>query len=219
MSAQAGSPATGTTRLDRRKARTREALISAARTILAERGTADVSIQEITELADVGFGSFYNHFTSKAELFEQAVAEALEEYGQILDDRTEGIDDPAEIFAARMRLTGRLARSHQHVVKIVLRVGLDLLGKETGLSPRALRDLRRGMESGRFSVQNPFVALACAGGSLLAFLRLTMDHPEMVDESLADEFAQHVLLMLGMSPEAAREVAHRPLPPGPAHLA
>lgn len=41
------------TRLDRRKARTRRALVAAARRILAERGTTDVSIQEIT---DTGLG-------------------------------------------------------------------------------------------------------------------------------------------------------------------
>ena len=60
-------------RQERRKARTRRKLIEAAQDLLAERGTTDVSIQEITERADVGFGSFYNHFETKSELFEVAV--------------------------------------------------------------------------------------------------------------------------------------------------
>jgi len=47
-----------TTRLDRRKACTRRALLDAAQAFIVERGTTDVSIQEITERADVGFGSF-----------------------------------------------------------------------------------------------------------------------------------------------------------------
>ena len=54
----------GPSRLDRRKARTRSALIAAAREMLASRDPAEVTIQEITEAADVGFGSFYNHFDS-----------------------------------------------------------------------------------------------------------------------------------------------------------
>ena len=43
-------------RLDRRKARTRAALVAAARELLASRDPAEVSIQEITDAADVGFG-------------------------------------------------------------------------------------------------------------------------------------------------------------------
>ncbi len=52
-------------RLDRRKARTRQALIDAAVQLIAEGRGERASIQEITEAADIGFGSFYNHFASK----------------------------------------------------------------------------------------------------------------------------------------------------------
>ena len=71
------------TRFDRRRAQTRRALISAARALLAEEdGVSSVSIQQIADRADVGFGSFYNHFDSKTALFDAAVTDALEEYGQ-----------------------------------------------------------------------------------------------------------------------------------------
>ena len=33
--------------------------------------------------ADVGFGSFYDHFSTKSELFEAAVADVLEELGEL----------------------------------------------------------------------------------------------------------------------------------------
>ena len=72
-------------RLDRRKARTRSALVTAARELLTSRDPAGVSIQEITEAADVGFGSFYNHFESKQELFDVAVDEVIEEHGAMLE--------------------------------------------------------------------------------------------------------------------------------------
>jgi AcrR family transcriptional regulator len=77
--------ASAVSRLDRRKARTRQALIDAAvRLIAAGRGER-ASIQEITEAADVGFGSFYNHFASKDELFDTASAEVLERWAQMID--------------------------------------------------------------------------------------------------------------------------------------
>src|SRR6476659_1310134 len=97
-------------RLDRRKARTRAALIRAAQTLIAQ-GRTNASILEITQAADVGMGSFYNHFESKELLYEAAYEAVLDAYGQQLDHVTAGIEDPAEVFASSFRLTGRLHRS------------------------------------------------------------------------------------------------------------
>jgi AcrR family transcriptional regulator len=52
------SAASRESRLDRRKARTRQALIDAAVRLIAEGRGDRASIQEITDEADVGFGSF-----------------------------------------------------------------------------------------------------------------------------------------------------------------
>ncbi len=97
-------------RLDRRKARTR-----AAQTLIAE-GRTNVPILEITQAADVGMGSFYNHFETKEQLFEAAVESVMDGYGQLLDDLTGGIEDPAEVFACSFRLTGQGALFAVHVV-------------------------------------------------------------------------------------------------------
>jgi hypothetical protein len=51
----------------------RAALIQAARRFIAS-GKLNVPVLEITQAADVGMGSFYNHFDNKEELFEAAVA-------------------------------------------------------------------------------------------------------------------------------------------------
>ena len=134
-------------RLDRRKARTRAALVAAARELLASRDPAEVSIQEITDTADVGFGSFYNHFESKAELFDAAIEEVFEEQGALFDALTAEMEDPAEVFASSVRMTVRMAKTHPQVAKIFQRTGLRYLDASNGLAPRALRDLRRGKES------------------------------------------------------------------------
>jgi AcrR family transcriptional regulator len=60
--AAGGKP--GASRLDRRKARTRQALIDAVVRLIAKGRGERASIAEITEEADIGFGSFYNHFGS-----------------------------------------------------------------------------------------------------------------------------------------------------------
>src|SRR5579872_578980 len=111
------APATAN-RLERRKAQTRAALIHAAQGFIAA-GNPNVPIQEITQAADVGLGSFYNHFQSKEELFEAAVGQVLEVLGSLLDQVTAGIPDPAQIFAQSFRLLGRWHRQNPDMSRVL----------------------------------------------------------------------------------------------------
>jgi AcrR family transcriptional regulator len=184
---------------------------------LLSEGRSAASIQEITDLADVGFGSFYNHFASKEELFEAAVQAALETHGALLRQLTEGLTDPAEIFAASFRLTGRLQRRMPALVDVVLHVGTSILVTDRGLRPLVLADIAAAVAQGRFSVPDPELGLATVGGALLGLLELLRSRPELDDESASDAVALSVLRMLGLSAEDALEVCSRPLPaiPGP----
>jgi AcrR family transcriptional regulator len=199
-------------RFERRRAETRQALVRAARQILAETGDTGVSIQAIAERADVGFGSFYNHFTSKTELFDAAVADALEEFGQLIDERVRGIDDPAEFVAAGFRLTAQMADSHPELMRILRDHGLAHIHSDRGLSPRALRDLARGIASGRFTCSNATTALSALGGTLMSLVALRLARPDLDADETASDLAEMALRMLGVPPDEAREVAGRPLP-------
>jgi len=55
-------------RLERRKQRTRYQLMQAAGELILEKGYDNVSIQNITDRADVGRGTFYIHFKDKEEM-------------------------------------------------------------------------------------------------------------------------------------------------------
>lgn len=200
-------------RLDRRKARTRAALVSAARQLLTVRDSADVSIQEITDAADVGFGTFYNHFGSKQELFDAAVEQVIEEHGAMLDEVTRGISDAAEVFAASVRITARFPQTHPELAKIIDRVGPRYLTSPTGLAPRALRDLHHARDVGRLSFDDAAVAIACAGGALLGVIHLSLAQPDhtAIGEA-ADGLALNLLRMFGLPDADARAVVGRPLP-------
>ena len=159
----AGAPKV--TRLDRRKARTRQALIDAAVRLIAEGRGDRASIAEITEEADIGFGSFYNHFDSKEQLFQTASEEVLERWGQMIDRASAGITDPAELFAVGTRITGRLGWTHPDIAGFLTGTGLDVLDIPTGLAPRALRDIQAGQAAGRFTVPEAEIALSAAAGA------------------------------------------------------
>ncbi|WP_412076100.1 TetR/AcrR family transcriptional regulator [Streptomyces xanthophaeus] len=199
-------------RFERRRAETRGALVRAARQILAENGDTGASIQVIAERADVGFGSFYNHFDSKTELFEAAVQDALEEFGQTFDERLAGIDDPAELVSTGFRLSARMAESHPELMQVLRRRGLGHIHSDNGLARRALRDVEVGMASGRFTAVDPVVALSALGGTLLSLVELRFARPDVDGDDAAVNLAEMVLRMLGVPPDDAHEVARRPLP-------
>lgn len=207
------SETTSRNRSDRRRERTRAALVAAAKAMLTTREPGEVSIQELTDAADVGFGSFYNHFNSKQELFEAAVDEVIEEHGAMLDEITADIEDPAEVFAASVRITARFPRTHPELAKIIDRVGPRYLTSGSGLAPRALRDLQRAKDAGRLRFEDPSVAIACAGGALLGVLHLglTARKPAAIDRA-ANQLAENLLRMFGLTETDAHEVAGRTLP-------
>lgn len=208
----------GGNRLDRRKARTRQALVDAAVRLIAEGRGDRASVQEITELADIGFGSFYNHFDSKEQLFQSAAEEVLERWGQMIDRACEGIKDPAEVFAVSLRISGRLGWTHPEMAAFLTGAGLELLDQDHGLAPRALRDIQAGQASGRFTNLHPEIALSAVAGGLLGLLRLHERQPGRVEEASVDELAEASLRLLGLRAAEARRISRLPLPPGESWL-
>src|ERR1700741_4658347 len=198
-------------RLERRKQRTRAALVKAAQRLIAE-GKVNVPVLEITKAADVGMGSFYNHFDSKEQLFEAAITDVLDAHGAMLDRLTEAIDAPPGTFATSFRLTGRLFRRRPQESEVLLANGPVLLSSDRGLAPRALRDIKAGVEVGRFTVDDPELALAMAGGALLGLGKLLRDNPDRDEARAADTVTENVLRLFGLSAEEARAVCQRPLP-------
>ncbi len=198
-------------RSERRKQRTRAALIKAAQTFIAI-GKVNVPVLEITQAADVGMGSFYNHFDSKEELFDAAVTEVLDSHGALLDEFTASIDDPAETFATSFRLTGRLFRRRPQESQILLANGRALLHSDRGLAPRARRDVTAAVAAGRFTVEDIELALAVAGGALLGLGNLLQTDPERDDARAADAVTENVLRIFGLSSDEARALCDLPLP-------
>jgi AcrR family transcriptional regulator len=205
------APTQSGNRLDRRKARTRAALIRAAQTLIAE-GRTNVPILEITQAADVGMGSFYNHFETKEQLFEAAVGDVMDAYGELLDRLTQGIEDPAEVFACSFRLTGRFQRREPELSRVFLANGLRLLSADSGLAPRARRDIQAGVDAGRFDVEDIDVAVTITAGALLALGQLLHDQPERDVEETTDRVTQDLLRMFGLSAASARRICRLPLP-------
>ncbi len=69
-------------KLDRRAQRTREQLQQALTELMAEKNYDSITVQDITERANLGRTTFYAHFNSKTDLYLHAHFEAVARMGQ-----------------------------------------------------------------------------------------------------------------------------------------
>jgi len=205
---RAGADSSG--RHERRKARTRAALLDAARTLFALKGFEHTAVSDITEAADVGVGSFYNHFESKEDVLGALLRHVLSEQLAALDSRRYEVTDPAEAVAIAHRHWVRLTSEGPEWAWLVVRLetSFELVAATQGDS--ALKDLDRGIDCRRFQVASRELALQASGGALISAMRVMLTGYEIPD---ADSIhAEGVLRMFGVPVAEAAEIARRPLP-------
>ncbi len=180
---------------------------------MAERGADAVGLSEITEAADLGAGTFYNYFQSRDDIVEAVAEDAIESLGARLDRLTAEMADAAEVFAFSLRHLVQQAITDPVWGWFVVRLGVAHPKLIAILGPRAARDLRKGVASGRFTIPDVDIATSCVFGALLSTLHqvLSLEETTHIDET----FALTMLYMVGVPAEQARDVASRPLPPLP----
>ena len=77
-------------RRERRRAEIRERLFRAALRLFAERGFMETTVEDITEAADVGKGTFFNYFRTKEHVLATFGAERLAAIERALERAKEG---------------------------------------------------------------------------------------------------------------------------------
>jgi AcrR family transcriptional regulator len=73
-------------KIDRRVRKTRKALREAMQVLMSEKGYDQVTIEELTERADIGRTTFYLHYSAKQDLLLEQFDELLEQLVEQLSD-------------------------------------------------------------------------------------------------------------------------------------
>ena len=191
----------------RRRAETRQRLVVAARAVFARQGIEATRINQITEEADLGFGSFYNYFPSKDAIVEAVLEQVVSNAGAEIEGLTAEITDPAEVVAVAHRSLVQRAATDEEWGWLLVRLDLSHDVMLSALGDYAARDLRRGVAERRFRVPDQEVAVVAAGGALVGVMRAVLEG--RADGNAAEAHAAGVLQLFGMSPEEAAEVASR----------
>lgn len=86
--------------VDRRIRKTRSALKSSLNVLLQKKNIKDISVKELTDLADVNRGTFYLHYKDVFDLLEQSELELLNELHHAIDelDVNDVKKDPSLLF-------------------------------------------------------------------------------------------------------------------------
>lgn len=192
---------------------------------MAQKGMEGVAINEITEAADVGFGSFYNHFESKEAIYAALTDQVFEDFADTLERLAGDLADPAEVISVSVRHTLLRARREPIWGQFLIREGLSSHALNRGLGQRLLRDIHKGIAAKRFSVVDPLITLVSVGGTVLAAISVDLHGdalfgPEaralgdlgLGSKDFPERAATMLLQTLGISRAEANKIAHRPLP-------
>jgi AcrR family transcriptional regulator len=200
-------------RVERRKARTRAALLAAARELFASSGFQQTAIAEIAAKADVAIGSFYNYFRTKDDLLEALLEDELTRQLQLLQARQAQVVEPAEKISVAHRHLVLSARTDPNWAWLIVRLEAPHRIAWTVLGRAAEQDLHEGIRCGEFDVADTGLALKASGGALFAVI-----HAELageLGEGADSEHAEGVLRSFGLDRERAAEICRRSLPPLP----
>lgn len=88
------------TRRELNKARTREALLDALRSQLAERGLAELNVEAVAEAADVSRRTFFNYFPSVEAALSEAISVPIAHMATMLGKRP--ADEPPLVAVRRV---------------------------------------------------------------------------------------------------------------------
>jgi len=190
--------------------RTRRQLIAAAVKVLATRGVAGATVQEIASVAEMTPGTVYNHFDTKDDVIQAValwIAETLcrriaESYGHVREG--------AERMAIGNRRYIRLAAQSPEWAMLVLDVGMAAPHLVARVSADALADLRLGVRQKSFRIVSEAAAMDLINGTVSQAMRTVARGEASRQHDSA--VAATVLRGLGMDFDKAIEVARRPLP-------
>lgn len=124
-SSLADQPSGPADRRQRRSAEIRERLFRAALTLFADKGFAETTVEDITNAADVGKGTFFNHFPSKDHIllaFGEMQLAKLE--AAIENARLQNTPIPELLRSLGARMTQEPTRNPA-IIRILLRAFLS----------------------------------------------------------------------------------------------
>lgn len=195
-------------RIDRRRARTRAALLQAGETLFAAHSVDAVSIDDIVLAADVAKGSFYNHFADK-EALARAIAGAVRAEAEAeVDAANAGVVEPARRMARAQAVFVRFAVRNPERARAMMRLFAGATLPDAPMNRGLLADIEAGLADGSFRDLTVETGLLMAMGmGTIAVTRVLEAAGATEPETLSRDLNFGLLRGLGVPESAAREIS------------
>jgi AcrR family transcriptional regulator len=179
--------------------------------LVAEKGPAATSIDDVISAAEVSRGTFYKYFPSPDALVRELAIEIANELIGMAEPVVSSHEDPAERVSSGIRLVARLAIDHPLAATFLVRLGWPDARGPNMLLDFVKRDLTEGIRQGRFTRMPIALALNIVTGAVLGATHCMLE-PDC-DSDFAEQSAAAALRGLGVDAKSAERIANRPLKP------
>lgn len=197
-------------RADRRLVRNRKALLEAAELLIARKGFAALTVDEITAAADLAKGTFYNYFKDKEAIAREAAMIARNEFEARVSAAHSGLEDPAERYVTGMAVYFRAAADEPNRGSVAVQMYGQWLHPKARGNDLLRRDLEDCYRSGRFSHAGPAAAVVLTVGIVQAGMTRVMALADSrAAQSIALEQCSLALTALGVRWSEAQAIAAR----------
>ena len=184
---------------------------------MSAKGVETTTIQEITEHADVGFGTFYNYFQSKDDIAARVLDCTIHNLGQRNDaaNQTAGVADPVLTMCNSVRFVVREMIANRMWRWWVARPDLVVERTRAGFGPFGLRDMRKAVASGDYTLIDDDFDAAWSNliWLMVGGVRDILDSHRAPRS--ADRIAEGVMRVMGVPFKRAHELTAMPLPDYP----
>ena len=195
-------------RVARKRERTRGELVAAAERLVAARGLDALSIDEITEEADVAKGTFYTHFEDKEDLAAEIARNIRLELEDKITATNEGVTDAAIRMANGLSSLCAFAITQPVRARALLRLIPGGVDPDTPINAGIRGDVAMGAKSKRFTVASVSAAtVATIGIAMSAGMRLSDERRVPEPFTFAAEVIATALAALGLKPAEAIRLA------------
>ena len=134
--------------------------------LVAQKGPAATSIDDVISAADVSRGTFYKYFPSPDAMVRELAVEIANELIGMAEPVVQSYSDPAERVSCGMRLVARLAIDHPLAATFLVRLGWPDARGPNMLLDFVKRDLTEGIRQGRFTPMPISLALNIVTGAV-----------------------------------------------------
>ena len=195
-------------RSDRRRARTRAALLEAGRALYALRGLDAVSVDEIVAAADVAKGSFYNHFRDKDGFAREIAAGVRRQAERAVEAANAGVTDPDQRVARALCVFIRFAIDHRDSAQVLWRLNSGATMADAPINRGLRGEVERGIASGCFRQIDVETGVLLIMGTVVISMRHALEERSTTaPATLAQRMAAGMLRALGTAPRVAARIA------------